>query len=114
MDRSTDMALGFKLKTVRTSQGFANEKELFDRIKDEAFTAGKPELVKNGFADVKEQHRYIDCGQRQIQGCRRHRRGFVCELRAYRDFRFHGCRNGQAYGRGHRLGRHRYPHARCV
>ncbi|WP_248125448.1 hypothetical protein [Slackia exigua] len=52
MDRSTDMALGFKLKTVRTSQSFANEKELFDRIKDEAFTAGKPELVKNGFADV--------------------------------------------------------------
>ncbi|MDU6011228.1 MAG: hypothetical protein E6Y86_04195 [Slackia sp.] len=46
------MALGFKLKTVRTSQSFANEKELFDRIKDEAFTAGKPELVKNGFADV--------------------------------------------------------------
>ena len=46
------MALGFKLKTVKTSQSFANEKELFDRIKDEAFTAGKPELVKNGFADV--------------------------------------------------------------
>ena len=46
------MAFGFKLKTVRTSQSFANEKELFDRIKDEKFTAGKPELVKNGFADV--------------------------------------------------------------
>ncbi len=38
------MALGFKLKTVRTSQSFANEKELFDRIKDEAITSAKPFL----------------------------------------------------------------------
>ncbi|MGN0071524.1 MAG: hypothetical protein ACI361_06760 [Atopobiaceae bacterium] len=46
------MAFGFKLKTVKTKQSFDNQKALFDRIKDESFTAGKPELVKNGFADV--------------------------------------------------------------
>jgi hypothetical protein len=46
------MAFGFKLKTIKTKQCFANEKELFERIKDEHFTAGKPELVKNGFNDV--------------------------------------------------------------
>lgn len=46
------MAFGFKLKTIKTQQSFDNQKELYDRIKDETFTAGKPELVKNGFADV--------------------------------------------------------------
>lgn len=46
------MALGFKVKTIKTKHNFADEQELFDRIKDETFTAGKPELVKNGFAYV--------------------------------------------------------------
>ena len=46
------MAFGFKLKTVKTKESFENYQQLFDRIKDVDFTAGKPELVKNGFADV--------------------------------------------------------------
>ena len=46
------MAFGFKLKTVKTNESFENYQQLFDRIKDVDFTAGKPELVKNGFADV--------------------------------------------------------------
>ena len=46
------MAFGFKLKTVKTNESFENYRQLFDRIKDVDFTAGKPELVKNGFADV--------------------------------------------------------------
>ena len=46
------MAFGFKLKTVQTKESFENYQQLFDRIKDVDFTAGKPELVKNGFADV--------------------------------------------------------------
>ena len=46
------MAFGFKLKTVKTNESFENYQQLFDRIKNVDFTAGKPELVKNGFADV--------------------------------------------------------------
>lgn len=46
------MAFGFKLKTLKTNESFQNYQQLFDRIKDVDFTAGKPELVKNGFADV--------------------------------------------------------------
>ena len=46
------MAFGFKRKTVKTNESFENYQPLFDRIKDVDFTAGKPELVKNGFADV--------------------------------------------------------------
>lgn len=46
------MAFGFKLKTVKTKESFENYQQLFDRIKDVDFTAGKPKLVKNGFADV--------------------------------------------------------------
>ncbi|MDD6730988.1 MAG: hypothetical protein PUE02_08740 [Eggerthellaceae bacterium] len=46
------MAFGFKLKTVKTKETFNNEEELFERIKDEKFTAGKPELVEHGFNKV--------------------------------------------------------------
>ncbi|MGN0286332.1 MAG: hypothetical protein ACI4B6_01535 [Atopobiaceae bacterium] len=46
------MAFGFKLKTVKTRQSFDSQADLYERIKDQKFTAGKPELVKNGFADV--------------------------------------------------------------
>ena len=46
------MAFGFKLKHVKTKEPFADTKALYERIKDERFYAGKPELVKNGLADV--------------------------------------------------------------
>lgn len=50
--REAIMAFGFKLKHVKTKEPFADTKALYERIKDERFYAGKPELVKNGLADV--------------------------------------------------------------
>jgi len=45
------MALGFKIKGVKTKGKYSLE-ELFAKIKDVEFTAGKPEWTKNGMAYV--------------------------------------------------------------
>jgi hypothetical protein len=46
------MAFGFKLKTIKTKNSYANNRELFERIKDEEFEAGAPKLAKNGFTEI--------------------------------------------------------------
>ena len=41
--------LGFKQVKIVTKENYSIQ-SFYERIKDEQFTAGKPELVKNGFA----------------------------------------------------------------
>ena len=45
------MAFGFKLKKLETKNAYTIE-ELYEVIKDKAFTAGKPELVKHGYTPL--------------------------------------------------------------
>lgn len=45
------MAFGFKIKAVKTKEKYTLE-ELYLKIKDVDFTAGKPEWTKNGMAYV--------------------------------------------------------------
>lgn len=45
------MAFGIKQIKVTTKENYSLQ-SLYERIKDEQFTAGKPELVKQGFAWV--------------------------------------------------------------
>lgn len=45
------MALGVKIRSVKTKRTYTIE-ELFEAIKDEAFTAGTPELTKHGMATI--------------------------------------------------------------
>lgn len=45
------MALGFKLKTVKTNGSYTIE-DLYETIKNQNFTAGIPELSKHGLAKV--------------------------------------------------------------
>ncbi len=45
------MAFGFKIKKVKLQNEYTLV-ELFEKIKDTEFAAGKPELVKHGLADV--------------------------------------------------------------
>lgn len=45
------MALGFKLKTVKTNGDYTIE-ALYEKIKDQKFTAGIPELSKHGLTHV--------------------------------------------------------------
>ena len=45
------MALGFKVKSVTPKRNYTIE-ELYEAINDDTFTAGKPELTKNGLAYV--------------------------------------------------------------
>ncbi len=45
------MAFGFKIVKVKFQKGYTIE-ELFEVIKDTEFAAGKPSLVKHGFATI--------------------------------------------------------------
>lgn len=45
------MAFGVKIKSVKTNKPYTIE-EFYEAIKDKTFTAGKPELVKNGLAMI--------------------------------------------------------------
>ncbi len=45
------MALGFKIKTVKTKNTYTIE-SLFEAIKDKEFSAGKPELTKHGMTTI--------------------------------------------------------------
>ncbi len=45
------MAFGFKIKKVKLQNAYTLE-ALFEKIKDTEFAAGKPELVKHGFATI--------------------------------------------------------------
>ena len=45
------MAFGIKQVKVTTKESYSMQ-SLYERIKDEQFSVGKPELVKNGFAWV--------------------------------------------------------------
>ena len=45
------MAFGVKIKSFKTKKEYTIE-ELYEAIKDKEFTAGKPELTKNGMAYI--------------------------------------------------------------